>query len=622
LTASSAGGVYSLNQQRIYKTSGFWITDPYSLAVSQFDVNETTNPSLSFTLTTNLSESTLLYWSIVARTGTVTSGDFSTATSGYISVPAGVQTASTVTTTVSADAVTEGSEAFVFEFRLGGPAGAVVLTTANVAIADTSFDIGGGGNTINQIDIYRIHVFTSSGTFLLGSLPNGGTVEYLIVGPGGRGGYSYSSTTGGFAGDGGVKKGNIALTTGTYTVTVGTSPGISSSIVGNNISAYGYYGGNGGDAQGNSGQGGAGGGSGGGGAQNPGPAAYGGPGGIGASATGTSGSPGISGSNGGGGGGGGSGGGYSNPSGYAGGSGGTYVATDFGIATGYGQGGSRGSNGPGQPGTQGVVAIKYIYQATPVSYLLVGGGGGGGAFGGGGGAGLVTSILTASPGVQYPVVVGGGGATGNGSNTDGVNGTPSTFAGSTAGGGGGGGSRGSGNPASSGGSGGGAGIGSSATPYPYSNGGSGRTSGGGSAYSAGNGNAGGGGGGWSSGGASAYVNTIYNPNGSVFGTFVYGGNGGSGTDPGWGIGAVCGGGGSAGGSPGTNSPGSGGGTSSYGGGGQAVQSSGNNPGGSGIVILRYPSQYPAATATTGSPTVTTSGGLRTYTFPNSGSITF
>ena len=44
-------------------------------------------------------------------------------------------------------------------------------------------------------------------------------------------------------------------------------------------------------------------------------------------------------------------------------------------------------------------------------------------------------------------------------------------------------------------------------------------------------------------------------------------------------------------------------------------------GGSGIVILRYSTMYPPAT-TTGSPTITTVGGYRIYTFTGSGSISF
>ena len=45
-------------------------------------------------------------------------------------------------------------------------------------------------------------------------------------------------------------------------------------------------------------------------------------------------------------------------------------------------------------------------------------------------------------------------------------------------------------------------------------------------------------------------------------------------------------------------------------------------GGSGIVVIRYASTFPLATSTTGSPTVTTTGGYRIYQWTGSGSITF
>lgn len=45
-------------------------------------------------------------------------------------------------------------------------------------------------------------------------------------------------------------------------------------------------------------------------------------------------------------------------------------------------------------------------------------------------------------------------------------------------------------------------------------------------------------------------------------------------------------------------------------------------GGSGIVIIRYPSYYALPAATTGSPTLTYNSGFRIYTWINSGSITF
>jgi hypothetical protein len=41
-----------------------------------------------------------------------------------------------------------------------------------------------------------------------------------------------------------------------------------------------------------------------------------------------------------------------------------------------------------------------------------------------------------------------------------------------------------------------------------------------------------------------------------------------------------------------------------------------------VVIIRYADTYSAATATTGSPTITVSGGYRIYRWTGSGSITF
>ena len=65
-----------------------------------------------------------------------------------------------------------------------------------------------------------------------------------------------------------------------------------------------------------------------------------------------------------------------------------------------------------------------------------------------------------------------------------------------------------------------------------------------------------------------------------------------------------------------------GGTNTGGGGGSNYGSTGNGLGGSGVVILAYPSTFPTAASTTGSPTVTTTGGYRVYTFTGGGTITF
>jgi len=58
------------------------------------------------------------------------------------------------------------------------------------------------------------------------------------------------------------------------------------------------------------------------------------------------------------------------------------------------------------------------------------------------------------------------------------------------------------------------------------------------------------------------------------------------------------------------------------GGGSGARYLQSTTGGSGVVIIRYSDTYPAATSTTGSPTITVAGGYRVYQFTGSGSITF
>ena len=281
--------------------------------------------------------------------------------------------------------------------------------------------------------------------------------------------------------------------------------------------------------------------------------------------------------------------------------------------------------------TQGWVASDSfrINLEIPVEYLVVGGGGGGGGvIGGGGGAGgfrtatgfscLVGSVLT--------VTVGAGGAGGVASSWLGTSGSNSVFSTITSAGGGGGNAESSPAP-TSGGSGGGAGYnynGSggagntpSVSPSQGNNGGS----------STGNGNTTGGGGG--AGAAGGNSSTSVSGNGgagtasSISGSSVtYAGGGGGGSRSGY----TAGTGGSGGGSNGTNgsaAPTAATANTGGGGGGAGISGTFYNgaAGGSGIVIVRYPDTYPAASATTGSPTITVSGGYRTYTWTGNGSIT-
>jgi hypothetical protein len=58
------------------------------------------------------------------------------------------------------------------------------------------------------------------------------------------------------------------------------------------------------------------------------------------------------------------------------------------------------------------------------------------------------------------------------------------------------------------------------------------------------------------------------------------------------------------------------------GGGAGGDSSSSGNGGSGFVAIRYADTFNLASSTTGSPTITTSGGYRIYQWTSSGSITF
>ena len=286
--------------------------------------------------------------------------------------------------------------------------------------------------------------------------------------------------------------------------------------------------------------------------------------------------------------------------------------------------------------TESVVATSNVFtikdtalnpMPSTVEYLVVaGGGGGGGAGGGGGGAGgyRTATGYSVSSGSTITVTVGAGGYAGVATlYGNGYAGSDSVFGSITSSGGGGGATEGV--VAGSGGSGGGSGVQSnganrqgSGTVGQGNNGGNG-------------GNPGGGGGG---GGAGAVGVTATNNNGaaggdglqsSISGTATYyagGGGGASYNNPGTG-GAGGNGGGGAGrglsnqiGENGSSNTGGGG------GGGSKTTAQYGGTGGSGIVIIRYPDTFIAATSTTGSPTITVAGGYRVYKWTSSGSITF
>jgi hypothetical protein len=235
-----------------------------------------------------------------------------------------------------------------------------------------------------------------------------------------------------------------------------------------------------------------------------------------------------------------------------------------------------------------------------MEYLIVAGGGSGNTSGGGGAGGFRTGSFsvpqTGGITVNITVGAGGNGSAGNQSNiySDYIN-APIVSAGGGTG-------------TQSGGSGGGAGGTGNVPPTTPSQGNSGGSGGGGGgAGAAGSG---------SSGGAGA--------NSAITGVdMAYAGGGGQGSGAPGGIGGGGGGNGFSFGTPGYfygdtradqryGAPNSGGG----GGGG------GNGLGGSGVVVLRYASSFPAPVSNIGNPNVIITGGYRVYRFWQSGSITF
>lgn len=243
-----------------------------------------------------------------------------------------------------------------------------------------------GGNSIYDInvglDVYRVHVFTATGSANF-STPQDLNVEYLIIGGGGGGGGSgQDGRYGGGGGAGGYLTGAISLSEGSYPITVG-SGGAGTQLTyganGVNSFALGFtaYGGGGGGTSGGNGQNG---GSGGGGGNN------GGIGGVALSGQGFGGSSGSAGS------------------------GNSY------LGAGGGGGASSGGGAPGSPNYE---------------------------FGGKGGDGLSSSITGTAvtrggggSGARYTVGGSGGGGQGSNANSPGGNGSVNT-------GGGGGGSAGS-----------------------------------------------------------------------------------------------------------------------------------------------------------------------------------
>ena len=268
-------------------------------------------------------------------------------------------------------------------------------------------------------------------------------------------------------------------------------------------------------------------------------------------------------------------------------------------------------------------------QPYSVEYLVVAGGGSGGRVdaGGGGAGGLLTnygsSTITFNPATVYTITIGAGGATQASNGANGNDGNDSVLSGTgistvTAFGGGGGGAGGAG---VAGGSGGGAGS------YSSSGGvgtvGQGNNGGAGSAAASSYGGGGGGGAGavGANGSGSAGGAGGDGLSNAITGSAIYyaGGGGGFANDADANAGAGGNGGGGRGADDGTSIP-VGSGTANTGGGGGGTAYTNSGAGGSGVIILRMPTENYTG-ITTGAPTITTDSAYTIIKFTGSGTYT-
>lgn len=123
-------------------------TPTYQVSPNVSSVNE--GGSVTFTVTTtNVPNSTTLYWTI---SGTATAADFSdSSASGSFTITSNT---GSIVRTLTQDVLTEGSEQFTLSVRTGSTSGTVVATSSSVTINDTSvaptYQISPSATTINE----------------------------------------------------------------------------------------------------------------------------------------------------------------------------------------------------------------------------------------------------------------------------------------------------------------------------------------------------------------------------------------------------------------------------------------------------------------------------------------
>jgi hypothetical protein len=149
-TGSTSGPVVATSQS----INVIDVVPTYSVVPSTTSINE--GSTVTFTVTTNgVPNSTILYWTILPISGTLSASDFTdAATSGSFTINSNT---GTITRTLAGDRSTEGLEAFRIEIRRSSTTGTVIATSETVYINDTSLNVGQNANglTFGPVQVNR-----------------------------------------------------------------------------------------------------------------------------------------------------------------------------------------------------------------------------------------------------------------------------------------------------------------------------------------------------------------------------------------------------------------------------------------------------------------------------------
>ena len=144
--------------------------------------NETDDKQINLVInTTGVANGTVLYWDIASETGTVNTADFTTATSGTVSINTGT---GAVSLTIREDELQEGLESFRFNVRTSPSADPE--TSVTFFIYDTSESLPDPVYEIDRIIPTIINETDSRGFSVdisTENVPNGTTLYYTISGP-------------------------------------------------------------------------------------------------------------------------------------------------------------------------------------------------------------------------------------------------------------------------------------------------------------------------------------------------------------------------------------------------------------------------------------------------------